>query len=433
MTPAALATVPQAALDKAQKILDQLEDVRAGEAPCIWTAVCPVVHDNPATRMRLWLNKAYTRLHAKCDDGCNEKTIRAAIELTRLDFLVDDGKMAVRSLLLGGDRNGMPGATCALYAPPVEPIEWAVDRLFPAGDLALLVGDGGSFKSTAALAIAAAKAGGYPVFGHFRCEQRPSLIISAEDAADVVGMRLHALAEGAGWDTAAVLGNTHYIAAPGEVSLSNPDWAEHIAIEAKRLDAGLIVLDPLADMFDGDENSNSELRPVMKYCRALGAQTKAAVLIVHHFGKAGEGKRPVDRIRGASRLFGAARSVLAFDYHDTGVTVEHLKSNRAPKLNKFVLGRRIEVDRNNAAQWISASLTYHDARQLTLSRAESFVMTQVRSSPGITSTKLREASHTTPGVNNQDVSDALNTLHSRGVLNFEGGPNNTRKWYVAAA
>lgn len=440
MTAPALSIIPPPSQETVDRLLSRLANVSLGEAAGIWYADCPVVHDDPGVRCKVWLNLARTRVHASCPRGCTEATIRDAVELAPADLYVMDRSIRRAALEAGTlpvtrreleEGLRLPPATCALYAPSTGPIQMVIEKLWPAGEIGLLVGDDGSFKSTAALAMAAAVAGGYPVWNYFNAEQRPVLIVSAEDQAEVVQMRLEALCEGAGWDKASVLVNTHYITEPS-VSLSNTTWQEHIAAEAQRVEAGFIVLDPLADLLDGDENSNSDVRPVMKFCRALARGTMAGVAIVHHLGKPSEGKATRDRIRGASALRAAARTVLYFNYLDSGVTVEHLKMSRAPRLPKFVLARKIEVDKRNPTTWISANLSYHDAKAFAFNRAEDFVVKQLRQSPGLTTAQLREATRGS-GVNNEDLSNALSVLQSRDWITSEPGPNASKRWFLNAA
>src|SRR5690606_35568539 len=94
----------------------------------------------------------------------------------------------------------LPPATRALDAPPCEPPEWIIGDVWPAGEVGLIVGDGGAFKSSAALHIAGAIAGGYQVFERFSTVRRPVLIVSAEDSASVILMRLEAFIAGHSWD-----------------------------------------------------------------------------------------------------------------------------------------------------------------------------------------------------------------------------------------
>jgi RecA-family ATPase len=141
----------------------------------------------------------------------------------------------------------LPSAIRALDAPKPEAIGWAVEGLILAGELALIAGEGGSFKSTVALHIAAAAAGGYPVFGRFRTEARPTLYVSEEDDAGILAHRLEAIVIGHGWDRARSLGNVHILARAG-ASFTDPTWQDHLLDEIARVDAGLVFLDPWCDL-----------------------------------------------------------------------------------------------------------------------------------------------------------------------------------------
>jgi len=327
-----------------------------------------------------------------------------------------------------------PGALApamrAIDLPPPRPIEWIVGDLFTAGEIGLLVGDGGSFKSTAAINLAAAIAGGYTAWNRFSVRQRPALIISAEDSLDVVLMRLNAFVVGHQWDRTTVLSNIHLFTTT-EVTLSSMSWQNHIISETKRIGAGYVVLDPFAELIDGDENSNSEIRPIVKFLRRLGRETGAAVNVVHHAGKQGQDKRALDRIRGASALPSAARSILFFDYqpNGAGVVVEHLKMSRTPRLDRFVLSRSVVTDPGNRAHWQSATLAHTDARSAAISRAESFVLAQVTAAPRTRTTNDLRTMGRKNGLSNEEVGTAMNHLEEDGKLGYEPGPKGSKKWY----
>jgi len=79
-------------------------------------------------------------------------------------------------------------------------------------------------------------------------------------------------------------------------------------IEEEQID--LIFVDPFAETFEGDENSNSELKWAGMMWRRVARQTKAAVCLVHHTKKYATGMAgDVDAARGAGALIGIARVV----------------------------------------------------------------------------------------------------------------------------
>jgi hypothetical protein len=316
----------------------------------------------------------------------------------------------------------LPIAIRALDAPPPEPIGWAVEGLILSGEIALFAGEGASFKSTVALHIAAAAAGGYAVFGRFRTEARPALYVSEEDDAGILAHRLEAIVTGHAWDRDRSLGNVHILARAG-ASFTDPAWQDHLLNEVCRIGAGLVFLDPWCDLLGGlDENSNSEVRPVIKYLRSL-ASLGATPTVVHHVGKAAEGKRSADRIRGASALLHGSRSIYYFEDRGDAIGIECLKLSRAPKLPPFTITRRIESDRGNRAMWQSAKFTAVSPKE----RATQFVLDELRDGSANT-TDLKKAA-VGKGVSGEDIGRALVVLHESGEIAFEPAPRNEKRWY----
>jgi DNA-binding HxlR family transcriptional regulator len=327
----------------------------------------------------------------------------------------------------------LPHAMRAIDAPPPEPITWLVQDLWTAGEIGLIVGDGGAFKSSAALHMAAAIAGGYQVFGKFRTQQRPVLIVSAEDSASVILMRLEAFIVGHGWDRTLVLSNIHFFA-QDDVSLASVKWQQHLLSEVQRVGAGFVVLDPMAELIDGDENSNTDVRPVIKFVRSLTAATGASVAMVHHAGKAGPEKRTLDRIRGASALPHSSRVILFFEFQAAGVRVENLKMSRAERLEPFVLERTIEHEPGNRAMWTSARLGYANAKRVERDRSEAFILTQLRLAQPerLTTTRLRTIARDVPGIRNEELASALNRLTAMDLIDRVAGEKNKALWGLTA-
>lgn len=326
----------------------------------------------------------------------------------------------------------MPEPVCALHAPPAEPVQWLVDDLFTRGDVGLLVGDGGSFKSTAALHIAAACAGGNKAFDRFHCQTTRVLIVSAEDPGSVIQMRLEAFVRGHEWDRELTLARVHYFALAG-IQLKEGRWKRHLLDTALRLEVGLVVLDPFVDLSGlEEENSNSEAQTVMKFARLLARETGASVLFVHHAAKSkgvgGASDRTQARVRGASAIANTSRSTLFFEFTDAGVQVDHLKMTYAPKLPPFMLLRDIVSEPTNRAQWISARLATAKPADARLSKAEEFVLAQITMSPGeLNSSALRRAAKGS-GVWSQDVDRAVRELFASGLIFCENGSNKQKLW-----
>jgi hypothetical protein len=390
-----------------------------------YTADCPVKHFR-AGQDTLHVRAAKDgRIVLICRDGCATKVIAHALGMDVSDLYPRGENGVVDDRVV--EENGLPMAIRAIDAPPPEPIAWCVEELLVTRELALFAGDGGSFKTTSGLHIAGAVAGGYSAFNRFPTHQRPALVLSAEDSRDVVFNRLEAIVQGQGWDRVKTLSNVHVLASH-EAKLSDPQWQAHLLEHAARLDCGFIFLDPLAELIDGDENSNTDVRPVIKFARRLTAVAGAAVVINHHASKVREGQRAIDRVRGASALRDAARCVLFFDSGEAGIAVEHLKMSRSEKLKPFVLTREIESEADNHATWVSARFVFQTKDAAALSRAETFILDQVTAAPkALNSTDLRTRG-AVAGINGEDLSKGQKDLQARGLLDFVPGPNRSKLW-----
>lgn len=250
---------------------------------------------------------------------------------------------------------GLPPAERASEIPDPPPLTWLIEDVWPSGEFGLIVGDGGAFKSSVAIHMACAVAGGHQLFDEFRCVQRPALIISAEDHRDVVLMRAKAFCAGHGWPKQTL--EELYILAEGGPTIGDSQWAVHIQSEIARIRPGLIVLDPWAELMGGDENSNTDARPAIKFIRRCAHDVGAAVCLVHHAGKMKEGGRSLDRIRGASALPSAARVIWFFEFSEAGLTVSNLKASRVEAMPPYQLERTITTTRGNRLNWTSARVT----------------------------------------------------------------------------
>jgi hypothetical protein len=324
----------------------------------------------------------------------------------------------------------LPRAVCALDAPPAEAVRWIVPGLIPAGEIGLIGSDGGAGKTTLALHIAGAIAGNYRVADHphFQSSGGPVLIVSEEDPASVLLNRLEALAVGHRWDRDRVFANTHLFALAG-AKLTEVRWQDHLLAEVERIRPVCIILDPLFELTDGHEDSNTDQRPTVQFCRLLCQPSGAAVIIVMHFGKAAEGKRKIDRLRGASAWYNAARFAYALEEQEGGVLVECLKMSRAVKPPPFVLERHVTADPANEGTWVSAALRYRTPHAVALDRAELHVLEQLRTTR-LNSTELKQSAHGT-GISGADVSGAISRLEQAHRIDYEQGPKGAKRWSLA--
>jgi RecA-family ATPase len=75
----------------------------------------------------------------------------------------------------------------------------------------------------------------------------------------------------------------------------------------------LVIIDALADVMSGDENDKADVRPAFHSLRKIAESTEAAILLIHHAGKAW-GYRGSSAIKGAVDLMVAIQSENGSDF-----------------------------------------------------------------------------------------------------------------------
>lgn len=114
----------------------------------------------------------------------------------------------------------------------------------------------------------------------------------------------------------------------------------------------VLILDPLVELHNADENDNTALRAVMATLRALAAHYDMSIVLVHHSRK-GSGATPgdPDSIRGAGAIVGAARVALTV----TTMSEEEAKGMNMPAAQRFGYFRMDGAKQNYAkiedAEW----------------------------------------------------------------------------------
>lgn len=396
----------------------------AGKSAGTWVADCPIDHAGSIESLEIRI-ASDGRIGLTCVLGCAPRAIAASLDLKLADLFPQT--QSQNGTASADESEPLPPAVRAIDAREPDPITWAVEELLIAAELAVFAGDGGSFKTTSALHMAAAVAGGYSVFNRFPTRQAPALILSAEDGEGVIRNRLEAIVVGHGWDRERVLSNV-YIIATHDAKLSNPEWQQHLLDECARLSIGFTLFDPWADLISGEENSNSEQRPIIQFCRKVATQTLGPVVVNAHVTKTREGQRALDKVRGATALRDAARCVLLFEDRPEGIAVEHLKMSRSEKLPPFTITREIESAPESRAIWSSARFTFQTAEEAVLSRVESFLLDQIIAAPGtLKSGDLRHAAGK-EGIRGEDVAKGLSHLQARNLIDFIPGSRNSKLW-----
>ena len=186
----------------------------------------------------------------------------------------------------------------------VEPVSWLVERMIPRAAVTLVAGEPGSYKSWLALCLGRSVAEGAP-FLERGCPQLPVLYLDRENPLAVVCERMQVLGIGEA-QRLRVWG--------GWLADAPPAIGDERLVQIARELKPLIVFDSLIRFHDGDENSATEMSPVMSDLRAL-AHAGATVDVLHH-----RAKSEASRYRGSSDILGGVDVAIAVSRdHDAGL------------------------------------------------------------------------------------------------------------------
>lgn len=199
---------------------------------------------------------------------------------------------------------------------PVRP--WLVPGLLIRAATHVLVAPGGSGKSLFNLQKAIMLATGIQ-WGEWNPRGRyRSLIINAEDDIDEQRRRLSAALKVMNPPRHLLEGMVHLADDPHSLVVVRVDPRSRQMITTPMADAitayvrehkiDVLIVDPFAETFEGDENSNSEIKWAMKVWRDIARETNCAVVLVHHTVKyAANGAGNADIIRGGGAIVNSTR------------------------------------------------------------------------------------------------------------------------------
>ncbi len=239
---------------------------------------------------------------------------------------------AASTVLRGFDRQPRQPIPFTLWSleecAAARPRPYIVKGLIARRDLVILFGPPGAGKSVLAPYLAHGVATGRPMFGR-RVKPVAVLYVAAEDGA---GMKQRAAALLRCFGTAPAL---CIIADAISLTPTEEGEAPHVAglrEAARRIGAGVIVLDTVAAAFPGlDENDGRSMGECVRTLRRLaepdpapGAWRGAAVIAVHHGAKGAPGA-PGGTPRGHGVLNGDADVTLRIDVPEDGAAPRNVK------------------------------------------------------------------------------------------------------------
>lgn len=173
---------------------------------------------------------------------------------------------------------------------PVPPRDWLVDGLIPMRVVTLLYGDGGTGKTLTTVQLVAAMALKLNWFG-LPVKPGPALLYTAEDEAEELHRRFAAIVAQEGYQLCDLEGVRVIPMAGLDATLGtqSPSGGISMTTQFEKLKKAveehkprLVVIDPAADVFAGDEIKRVQVRQFVQKLAKLALDNDCAVMLLAH-------------------------------------------------------------------------------------------------------------------------------------------------------
>ena len=181
------------------------------------------------------------------------------------------------------------------YEP--APREWVVDYRIPRAEVTLFSGPGGLGKSTLAIQLQIAMAGGLDWLG-YKTRQGRSVGFYCEESLDEAARRMKAIRHrlGVSWDDMeqvsfhSLKGEELYLAEIDRYTswIEPTDLMYAMQMEVEKLNAKLLILDSLNRLFSGNENDRVQVSGWLRMLERVATESDVAILLLSHPSKSGE-------------------------------------------------------------------------------------------------------------------------------------------------
>lgn len=201
----------------------------------------------------------------------------------------------------------------------IPPRPWLIPGVMLSGYTHMLVAPGGSGKSLFTLQLAITLATGDRWGDLAPRKACRALVINVEDDMQEQRRRLAAARRVMGKEVDALRGMIDLAEDPESIIVARADPNRKAVVSTPVVDVlrryiidnniGVLIVDPFAETFEGDENSNSEVKWAMRIWRdEIARPTGCAVYLVHHTTKGAEnGAGNADITRGAGAIVNSTR------------------------------------------------------------------------------------------------------------------------------
>lgn len=104
-----------------------------------------------------------------------------------------------------------------------------------------------------------------------------------------------------------------FIVKAHDLSLDDEKDQQTIMQAVESIQPSLVIFDPLAECFDGDENRSDDVKVMTRFLTRLATEYGSASLVTHHIVKTTGGRQTGNKMRGSGALFGFGDSYLFLD------------------------------------------------------------------------------------------------------------------------
>ncbi|MBI3941527.1 MAG: AAA family ATPase [Chloroflexi bacterium] len=317
--------------------------------------------------------------------------------------------------------------TAADALKPQEPPAWIVDQLIQDAGVCLVVGSPGSKKTWLLLDLAVCVALGIDWLGK-PVKSCPVLLIDEESGPRRLMHRLGQVLRGHQAEPDVPVYCTSLagfnLANSRDYGVGSIDAEKHtreIAGLIQQTGARLVIMDALADIALGaEENSVREMHPVLSRLRRIADETQAAIVLIHHTGKAGV-------YRGSSAISGAVDLMLMCESkaesHDIKLVTEKVRDTEPQTFSAKI---QFCPDR----VYLLASATDETAH---LPPTEDFIVSYLDKHGPATMDALQQYAAANDIAKAGSVKNAVFRLRDRGIVRRvnEGGPGKPARYGLA--
>lgn len=221
-------------------------------------------------------------------------------------------------------------------------LRWLIETIIPAGTLVFISAQAKEGKSLLALYISLCLSSGKTFLGQFRTRRTRVLYYALEDHLGELKGKAKHLLQGVGLKR--FPRNLLMSDAP---AINLPTDFPKIEADIQASKASVVIIDTMRRAHGLEENSSTDMAPVLGELRRLVREYKVTIIVVHHTGhKIDNKENPGDWLRGTSDHNASWEALIALDRHGSQVTARVFHKYRSTLKFIYETVRGEQPDKN---------------------------------------------------------------------------------------